>query len=289
MRDGLAEIRVEAFDDPHRFRQQVLTCLLGNEAHNCAIFGILARFTQEGLRRADEPSPLMLAAEDGDGRVLAAATMTRPYPIVVSPTIADVAGALGTWVARHVEAPAGVTGQKATATAFAHGWSRGTGRAARLDTRLGVYQVERLIPPRPAGGLFRGAAACDHDALLPMARGFFQEIREPLTDVELALWRAIEEERLFVWCDPTERIVSIAAFAGPTPTGVRVNFVYTPPDLRGRGYASNCVAALTRRLVGEPGRKRVFLFTDLSNATSNRIYQRLGYEYLGEHHKILFA
>ena len=55
-----------------------------------------------------------------------------------------------------------------------------------------------------------------------------------------------------------------------------VNGVYTPPEHRGRGYATSCVAALSARLLAE-GRRFCFLFTDAANPTSNAIYQRIGY------------
>jgi predicted GNAT family acetyltransferase len=286
---GHAGVEVRRFDDPVRFKHRVQSRLLEDEAHNCVIFGVLGRFTDSTPGRSDEAPPLMLAAEDGDGPVLAAATMSRPFPIVVSPATVEAAQAIGEWVARNDIAPAGVTGEAATAKAFAEAWSRCTGRDDRVDTRLGVYQLERVTPPRAVTGSFRQAVDADAQTLLPFAQVFFEEIREPLANAEVYLGRAIEEGRLFVWCDPPDRIVSMAAFAGPTPTGVRVNFVFTPPPLRGRGYASNCVATLTTRLLQTPGRRRVFLFTDLSNPTSNRIYQAIGYAYLGEQHKILFA
>ena len=53
--------------------------------------------------------------------------------------------------------------------------------------------------------------------------------------------------------------------------------MYTPPEMRRRGYASAAVSALTRKLL-DSGRKFVFLFTDLKNPTSNKIYQQMGYE-----------
>ena len=46
---------------------------------------------------------------------------------------------------------------------------------------------------------------------------------------------------LFVW--DRAGPVSMASAAGPTPNGIRVNGVYTPPEHRGRGYATVCVAA----------------------------------------------
>ena len=68
----------------------------------------------------------------------------------------------------------------------------------------------------------------------------------------------------------------MAGCTGWTPRGVRINAVYTPPQSRRRGYASACVAALSQLLLGA-GRQFCFLFTDLANPTSNRIYQQIGY------------
>jgi predicted GNAT family acetyltransferase len=288
MESGASGLRVTRFDDPAAFKARAFARLLEDEAQNCVIFGVLARLTEAALRRKDESPPLMLAVEDVDGCVVSVGTMTSPFPIVLSPSPAPAAAAMGEWIVRNAIPLGGVTGEAATAQAFAAAWSRCTGGATRSDTRLGVYQIEQTIPPRAVEGSFRQALTSDMDALLPFAQMFFREIREPLAEANLYLGRAIDEERLFVWCDPPDRIVSMAAFAGPTPSGVRVNFVCTPPALRGRGYASNCVAALTTRLLQTPGRTRVFLFTDLSNPTSNRIYQAIGYRYLGEQHKILF-
>jgi hypothetical protein len=63
---------------------------------------------------------------------------------------------------------------------------------------------------------------------------------------------------------------------GRTPKGARVGYVYTPPESRGRGYASACVAALSQGLL-DGGVEFCVLYTDLSNPTSNAIYTRLGY------------
>jgi predicted GNAT family acetyltransferase len=62
-----------------------------------------------------------------------------------------------------------------------------------------------------------------------------------------------------------------------TPNGSRIGPVYTPPDLRRRGYASAVVAAASQAQL-DAGARFCFLFTDLANPTSNRIYQAIGYE-----------
>ena len=79
---------------------------------------------------------------------------------------------------------------------------------------------------------------------------------------------------LVLWDD--DGPVSLAGYGAPTPNGIRVGPVYTPPELRGRGYASALTAGLTERLLAE-GRLFCFLFTNLANPTSNSIYQQVGY------------
>lgn len=71
----------------------------------------------------------------------------------------------------------------------------------------------------------------------------------------------------------------MAALARETWTGIAVNAVYTPPEARRRGYASACVAALSQHAL-EGGREFCMLFTDATNATSNHIYERIGYRFV---------
>ena len=71
--------------------------------------------------------------------------------------------------------------------------------------------------------------------------------------------------------------VSVTGFGGPTPNGSRIGPVYTPPARRGRGYASALVAAVSQARL-DAGTRFCFLYTDLANPTSNRIYVALGYE-----------
>jgi len=62
----------------------------------------------------------------------------------------------------------------------------------------------------------------------------------------------------------------------PTPHGEAIGFVYTPPSERRKGYASAVVARLSQRILDE-GKLFCTLYTDLSNPTSNSIYQKVGY------------
>ena len=73
----------------------------------------------------------------------------------------------------------------------------------------------------------------------------------------------------------------------PTPHGISVGGVYTPPEQRRHGYASSCVAALSQQLL-DAGCEFCSLFTDLGNPTSNDIYQQIGYRPVCDTQEILF-
>jgi predicted GNAT family acetyltransferase len=67
-----------------------------------------------------------------------------------------------------------------------------------------------------------------------------------------------------------------------TPNGVAISAVYTADAFRGRGYASNAVAAASQREL-DLGRKFCTLVADREPSAAIRIYQRVGFRRLREH------
>ena len=72
------------------------------------------------------------------------------------------------------------------------------------------------------------------------------------------------------------RPVSLAGRNRAAAGQARVGPVYTPPELRGRGFGGAATAAITQAALDD-GAEGVVLFTDLANPASNTLYQRLGY------------
>ena len=95
-------------------------------------------------------------------------------------------------------------------------------------------------------------------------------------DIPQATLSRIRAGDIFVWESKAGEIVSMAQRTRPTVNVITIGLVYTPPELRGRGYASNCVAALSQHLL-DSGWSICSLTTDLANPVSNHIYQRMGY------------
>jgi predicted GNAT family acetyltransferase len=75
-------------------------------------------------------------------------------------------------------------------------------------------------------------------------------------------------------------IVSMAGSSRPFLNSITVGYVYTPPELRFKGYATKCVELLTEHLLKTY--QFCTLYTDLSNPTSNNIYLKLGYVPIGD-------
>lgn len=79
-----------------------------------------------------------------------------------------------------------------------------------------------------------------------------------------------------LWETPDGRPVSMAGVTAKVADQIRVAPVYTPADLRARGYAG-AVTAEVSRAARAAGAREVLLFTDLANPTSNALYRRIGY------------
>jgi len=175
----------------------------------------------------------------------------------------------------------GVIGPKARVAQFANAWRAAAGATPRLEISQRIFAADHVDEPRPTTGAMRDyEPAGDRELAIRwmdefVAEAMPEDAAHPESSPEFVDRREEDPEAgLVVWED--ERPVSMAGFGGRTPNGIRVGPVYTPPDLRARGYASAVTAALTQRLL-DSGRRFCFLYTDLANPTSNSIYQRIGY------------
>jgi predicted GNAT family acetyltransferase len=251
--------------------------LAAREAEHNLIFGICANIEADPTMFGDGP-PYLATVLHGD-RVVGAAIRTPPWRLVLS--VMDHPGAAHRLVDDLMDEPLpGVVGPAMAAEHFAEGWTRVTGAPSRVRTHERSFRLERVIPPRPAPGRMIRSEASHHDLLAAWAQAFHEEALDggPTQDWDrvAANWIKGIGRTAYLWTDG-DRVVSLTGVGGATPNGIRVGPVYTPPDARGRGYASNLVAGVSQMQL-DAGRRFVFLFTDLANPTSNKIYQDIGYE-----------
>ncbi len=276
---GASALRVERLPDAAAFIERSTAFLMPREAENCLIFGLCANL-RSGITYGPRP-PYFAIVTDRDADV-GVAMRTPPFNLIIAAgTDPRALPAIGDDVLRSDAADlAGVVGLKELTASFIGHWRGRTGAHATLRTAERIYRLTRVkAPPRgPASGWMRVAEAADHDLVTEWFLGF---ARDALGEGDVAGARAhadrwIGERGLHVWMDGA-RPVSMAGASGPTPNGIRIGAVYTPPALRNRGYAGTLVAALSQAQL-DRGRTFCFLYTDLANPTSNKIYQDIGYE-----------
>ena len=269
-------LRVERFPDARTFLDACEVYLMRAEIENALFIGL-----SHALRQAPEPPrtpPYLAAVFDGED-LLCCAWCTLPEKLGSSRTErTDALDLLARDAGEACPAVHEVLGPEPTVSELAARMARhrGTQSKQRMAQRLHALTRVNELQGLPVGQL-RVAAESDLDLGAAWVGAFLTEIGEPSPGPirEQALHR-IRSRGLYLW-EQEGRVVSMAARTGKTPHGVRVSFVYTPPELRGAGYATACVAA-TSRLLLEQGNDFVCLYTDLSNPTSNAIYRRIGYE-----------
>jgi len=172
----------------------------------------------------------------------------------------------------HTDYP-GVVGPDLTAKWF-------TDRAHELGLQFHEPEPQRIyaISAKPsypgAPGCARPATIQDAPLLADWLTAFYQEAvpHDPVPPRE-ELEHAAGEGRFLFWIDNSAP-VSMAGTGRRLKTSTAITSVYTPPELRARGYAGSVTAATVERIYAE-GRKTACLYADLRNPASNRCYAKI--------------
>jgi GNAT superfamily N-acetyltransferase len=220
----------------------------------------------------------LFAVQDASTGDIGVALQTPPYKVLLSVATAGIANELGRrFAARHPDVRQ-VQGPDVAAWAFANGAGASPGRLVAHEGLHALHSARSV--PRPEGHV-RFAVPEDGAVLQSWLDAFVAEAlpvghpKDARGGVRLAasgrawLWIARDGTPVAMACNP--RRVGGWHAVGP---------VYTPPERRGRGYATGLVASVTELALAS-GAKGCTLFTNLANPTSNRIYERIGYERIG--------
>jgi predicted GNAT family acetyltransferase len=268
--------QIKRFSDAGQFLERVQPFLLRREAEHCLILGLL-----DGLRAGEQwgtEPPLMALVENHD-EVAAVVLMTPPHNLIISWTADDsTLDAIARELHGKAAAVPGVNSSADIARKFALMWSELSGYTFHVQMAQRIYQLRQVTNETRAAGRLREPNQSD-DALLREWRAAFSidaEGMDPGHAREAAALPLPKSRRLLLW-EVDGSAVSMAGYSGPTPNGIRVAWVYTPPENRGKGFAGACVAALSQKLLDD-GRQYCYLYTDLANPISNHVYQKIGYE-----------
>ena len=272
--------------DVDAFLKHAAPTLEAHEDTASLVLGICHNLTT-GRTYGDRPPLFASVSDGGEARVFAVRTPPHNLVLFAKEGHPVALEALAERLHAKGHRLPGCHGTSAVAEAFARAWCRVAGCVSVVAMRQKVFRLDTVTPPRPAPGHLRPAEEADIEWLVEWATAFHREAvpGDPDRDQRRVVDWMLAQRNLWVWED--DRPVSLCAAMRPTAHGIAIGLVYTPPEDRGSGYASNCVAAVSQRLLDQ-GYAFCTLFTDLSNPTSNKIYQAIGYRPLAEFRRIDF-
>ena len=225
---------------------------------------------------------VMLTVKADDGRVLLVATRTPPHRMVMyergnvhdEQAVAFFAKSL---YENGLDADHFMTNAE-LAQSFIRHYGAASGKRFVPDQRLALSVTDHASKPQTlVRGALRLATEADMHFLPYWCADFTVACNIGAYDLQSGLENAerlIAERQLFLWEDGAP--VSMAATHRQV-TGCRfIGYVYTPPQLRGKGYASACVSNLTESLLTDEF-PRCALYIDCANPISNAIYEKIGY------------
>jgi uncharacterized protein len=279
-------MEVRRFDEIEPFLALVGPWMWADPARNNLPLGICGTIRRHP---AVYPRFHLWAVLDG-GEAVAAAVMTEPFNVVVAePASAAALDALAAAVRRSGAPVPGILANVPWAERFARVWHRPT----QVLMRQGVYALRTVRDVAPTAGSSRVATVADTELVRPWLLAFAREALPQHPEDAQRIDRTLAlrlggdgSEGFWLWEDEG-RPVSLSGHS-TIDGGSRIGPVYTPPEHRGRGYATSLVAAQTRWLL-ERDAGPCFLYTDLTNPTSNAIYERIGYDRICDAEEVTFA
>jgi predicted GNAT family acetyltransferase len=252
--------------------------LIKHEAENNLLFGILNRLKQNLTHYGEKPVLISISDEDGLKLV---SIRTPPYNQIISHTedLDSILSLVNALSGKKMVIP-GVLGFTKGVRKFVKLYSTRFNKTATLKMNQRIFRLDTVNPETFGSNTAEPAHIRDLDLILEWIRAFVLEATpeappQSVARVKKGMKGAIEQEFLYV-LRVNEKIVSMAGKWSETPNGRRIGGVYTPPDNRNKGYGTEVVAKVSQSALDE-GKQYCFLFTDLSNPYSNRMYQKIGY------------
>lgn len=281
---------------PAHFLQTAGDWLMESEAEHGLLLGLARARVEPGVD--SDPADLFATIQEGD-RVEGCVFRTPPHPLGLTRMPESALPLVARQVASVYGTLPGILGPPETVRAFGEVWAGMTRAPIRSRLEMEILVVEEPTPPpHPAPGRMRVATDADREGMEAWGRRFVEDAGMHATGADHRTRALVDEGSLYLWedaprDDPEPRNegavpVSMAGALDPTPRGIRIGYVYTPPAFRGRGYASALVSELSRHLLAQ-GRDFCFLYVDRANPVSSAIYRRLGYRAVAAAAEVLFG
>jgi len=270
-------MELKRFDDINEFLDIAKPVLIENEVENNLILGVALHIQKDPSRYKEQ----FLAIIYDEEEISAISVCTPPFKLLFwgkNSNCNDEINILVNNIAKDNLNITGVLAENQHAFKIAETWRNIIGKTFRPGMSERIYVLTEVDFPKSAKGRMRLAQLEDLELICKWMKEFHIEATpdDPLSDFTKFAKLKIENKDLAIWQN-NGRSVALASRARPTFNGICINLVYTPQQFRRNGYATALVAHLSQKLLND-GWKFIALFTDLSNPTSNSIYQKVGFK-----------
>ncbi len=177
----------------------------------------------------------------------------------------------------------GVTTTPVLSKTFAEAWQGLARTTYTPHMKMNMYKLEEVIWPDPMpSGTLCPATLQD----IPLIENWLYQFQKEALNLDdrqglrFTTEDVIASHSLHVWVDGG-RPVAMAAGRRPTPHGISIALVYTPPEFRKLGYASACVTTLCQFYL-DSGKSFCTLFANIDNSTANQVYRQIGFQWIGD-------
>lgn len=270
---------ITTYNCPNQFLIKVEQFLLKHEAMNNLPLGIVYSL----VKQRPEQEIFLATVEDEAGIQLVMIKTSQNLVLASDNSIKEEAVHKATqyFQTNGITLP-GIIGEKELANLFQITWQKVTGQTSQVGMRQRIYRLDQVNEIDYSPGQLRLATIDDLSFVTEWVYEFVKVTPDLITmeEAEKLARTSIDTSSMYLWL-VDDIPVSMAKKVRPTKNGIVINLVYTPPQFRKRGYASACVATLTKLLLNE-GYQFTSLYTDLDNPTSNKIYMEIGYKAIAD-------
>jgi len=260
------------YTDVGYFKAEMLDALLENEVQNNLIISIILE------NKARYASDWLMAAVTDQRKAILVALYTKPFNLLLYEAESgrqDAVELMAQEIRRIGALPPGVLAERGLARRFAGAYCADWDKMPQLSMTL--MRLDRLAEYEKAPGHCRTLEERDMFFTPYWERAFSEDCRVHVFSLPENVERIrtrLGKDTHYIWEDGTP--VSQAVYGRETPNGAVINWVYTPPHIRGHGYATSVVAELSRDLL-DRGKRFCCLFADADNPVSCELYHKLGY------------
>lgn len=273
-------MELHSYQDVGEYFTKVENHLLANESFYNLKFGLVNAIKDNTIETS---SSLFLVISENHQTIGFALRSNLERPLAISKMPTSALEKLISYLVDQKITLAGIIGEVETVEAFNKNWISSQPFKYKLNLHLGVYETKTIVDQDLENELILGSA--QHEKIIfSFIKGFLNECfsNDIHTDenIDKLCKRNIENKAIYLLKNKKGDIVSMAANSRRTTNGGTISLVFTPPEFRGQGLGSSVTAKVAKLILKD--KKFANLFTDMSNPTSNSIYQKIGFKMIGE-------